>query len=367
MKLLEGYVWKQWIKTLIGTLLVMIGILILEGMYREFQELLRYGASISQILLYYTLQIPGFLHILLPIAVFISVLLSLGKLHQNNEIIAMRVSGLSLFQITRWVWISGFLLCLLMLYIDQVIIPKTEAQAEQFLIELEAQHHGEKSKLQGKHQLCGVTFDSARQHRLWILEFLDAQNGEAKGISVYERNPNGKDKISLTANSGKFLEGQWHFYGVEESLFDEEGNEIVQKLSFDEKIYPDFNEFPAAMAAMQKRPKDLSFKEINILLSFLAPETPLYRTYAVLQNFAFATCWTTLVAMICAIPFAIRGVRVNPMVNVAKATTLLFVFYILLNTCQALGTNGHLPIVIAAWLPNVILLGLGWKFLKEIR
>ena len=112
----------------------------------------------------------------------------------------MRVSGLSLFQITRWVWISGFLLCLLMLYIDQVIIPKTEAQAEQFLIELEAQHHGEKSKLQGKHQLCSVTFDSARQHRLWILEFLDAQSGEAKGISVYERNPNGKDKISLTVS-----------------------------------------------------------------------------------------------------------------------------------------------------------------------
>ena len=116
------------------TLGVIICILILQNMYDSLPDLLQADASSKQILLYYSLALPSYLPAILPIALLVSLLFALGNLHRNNEIIAMRASGVSLINISRSLWVAGLLLSLLLLYLTSSVIPKAVEQSRTFLI-----------------------------------------------------------------------------------------------------------------------------------------------------------------------------------------------------------------------------------------
>ena len=45
----------------------------------------------------------------------------------------------------------------------------------------------------------------------------------------------------------------------------------------------------------------------------------------------------------------------------------LFFYFVLLRWGLALGTSGHIPPVVAAWLPNVVFAGMGLGFLLKLR
>ena len=64
-----------------------LGLLLMEDMYDDLPDLLAYGANFMDVAWYYLVLLPSFLPIVLPLALLISVLFSLGNLHRNNEII----------------------------------------------------------------------------------------------------------------------------------------------------------------------------------------------------------------------------------------------------------------------------------------
>ena len=109
MSLIDRYVLKEWLIAFTLTLGVIIGILILQNMYDSLPDLLDTDASFKQILFYYSLALPTYLPAILPIALLVSLLFSLGNLHRNNEIIAMRASGADLIRISRSLWVLSLI------------------------------------------------------------------------------------------------------------------------------------------------------------------------------------------------------------------------------------------------------------------
>ena len=136
MSLIDRYVLKEWLIAFALTLGVIVGILILQNMYDSLPDLLDTDASFKQILFYYSLALPTYLPAILPIALLVSLLFSLGTLHRNNEIIAMRASGADLMRISRSLWVAGLLLSLLLLYLTSSVIPKAVEQSRTFSITL---------------------------------------------------------------------------------------------------------------------------------------------------------------------------------------------------------------------------------------
>ncbi|MBF0152994.1 MAG: LptF/LptG family permease [Magnetococcales bacterium] len=78
------------------------------------------------ILLHMTLLIlPKFIVATLPMALLIGILLALGHLSQESEIVVMRASGVSLYQIARSIAILVFLATLLSLWLNWVAVPRS--------------------------------------------------------------------------------------------------------------------------------------------------------------------------------------------------------------------------------------------------
>ena len=74
--------------------------------------------------------------------------------------------------------------------------------------------------------------------------------------------------------------------------------------------------------------------------------------YAVRYYGLIADVLGPLIVIAIAIPFAVAGVRVNPVVGVSKSIGLFFLYYVLTSFATTLGAKGYVAPVVAAWLPH---------------
>ena len=88
-----------------------IGLLVVQVLYDDFRSLRELGARGSVFWRYLGVTIPNYLAIVLPLALLISLLYTLGKLHRANEFTAMRAAGVGFARMTAPVWLVGVLCC----------------------------------------------------------------------------------------------------------------------------------------------------------------------------------------------------------------------------------------------------------------
>ena len=80
-----------------------------------------------------------------------------------------------------------------------------------------------------------------------------------------------------------------------------------------------------------------------------------------------AAPWTCFVVVLIAIPFGALPGRRNVFVGVASSITICFIFFVVKDLTLALGSGGHVPAWIAAWVPNVAFALAGLALLWRVR
>ena len=370
MSLIDRYVLKEWLIAFALTLGVIVGILILQNMYDSLPDLLDTDASFKQILLYYSLALPTYLPAILPIALLVSLLFALGTLHRNNEIIAMRASGVSLIHISRSLWVAGLLLSLLLVYLTSSVIPKAVEQSRTFLDTLE--FAADETQLGAREigLLYNLGFDNRKDGRLWFMNRFSERAWLGLGVNVHTRDTSGQELSRISAAEAYFddTHGHWVFLDGRELLIDHETGDILRALPFEEKKYEDFDEDPSLMLALYKEPKELSINELSRIIDTVPPEeNPATHAYLVRFYSLFAAPFSCLVVVGIAVPFALTGVRTNPMVGVSKAMGFFAIFFVLISIASIFGERQIIPAMLAAWIPNLAMLAMSVHlFEKEL-
>ena len=370
MSLIDRYVLKEWLIAFALTLGVIVGILILQNMYDSLPDLLDTDASFKQIILYYSLALPTYLPAILPIALLVSLLFALGTLHRNNEIIAMRASGASLIHVSRSLWVAGLLLSLLLLYLTSSFIPKAVEQSRTFFDNLE--FAADETQLGAREigLLYNLGFDNRKDGRLWFMNRFSERAWLGLGVNVHTRDASGQELSRISAAEAYFddIHGHWVFLDGRELLIDHETGDILRALPFEEKKYEDFDEDPSLMLALYKEPKELSINELSRIIDTLPPEeNPATHAYLVRFYSLFAAPFSCLVVVGIAVPFALTGVRTNPMVGVSKAMGFFAIFFVLISIASIFGERQIIPAMLAAWIPNLVMLAISVHlFEKEL-
>jgi lipopolysaccharide export system permease protein len=373
MSLIDRYVFKEWLIGFALTLGVIVGILILQNMYDSLPDLLDTEASFGQIVFYYSLALPTYLPAILPIALLVSLLFTLGTLHRNNEIIAMRASGASLFRISRSLWGAGLLLSLLLLYLTSSVIPKSVEASRTFLDNLEfsadeAEHDAREVGL-----LYNLGFDNRKDGRLWFMNRFSERAWLGLGVNVHIRDASGQELRRISASEAYFdntqgNQGSWVFVNGRELLLDPKTGDPLRSLTFKEKKFDDFDEDPTLMLALHKKPNELSLNELRRITEALPPEeNPSVRAYLVRYYSLLAAPFSCLVVVGIAVPFAVAGVRTNPMIGVSKAMGFFAIFYVLISVASILGEREIISEMLAAWLPNIVMLLMSVRLFVKAR
>jgi lipopolysaccharide export system permease protein len=370
MSLIDRYVFKEWVEGFALTLGVIVGILILQNMYDSLPDLLDIGASVGEVVFYYVLALPAYLPAILPIAFLVSLLFSLGTLHRNNEVIAMRASGASLFRISRSLWIAGLVLSGLLFYLTASLVPLSVERARTFIENLEyaSVEEGKESKQLGL--VYNLGFDNRKDGRLWFMNRFSERAWLGLGVNVHTRGADGQELNRISASEAYYddTQGHWVFLNGRELLLDPETGDPMRTLPFKEKTFEEFHEDPSLMLALHKDPKGLSLFELRRIIETVPPEeNPAVHAYLVRYLSLLAAPFSCLVVVGLAVPFAVSGVRTNPMIGISKCMGYFLAFYLLISVATIMGERQMVPALFAAWLPNLVMFGAGGWLFRQAR
>ncbi len=349
-----------------------LGLVLLGDIYDSLPDLLALGASSEELVHYYLSGIPSRLPLLFPVALLLSVLFSLGQLHRNHEITALRAAGQSPFRIGRPLWIVGLIFSGIVFCLQASWVPwsveRSQFLEDQFLF----RHQQETQEEQHIGMAYNVRFDNRAEQRIWAMNRFSLRTLQGYGVTVHVLDPDRRETQRIQAREAYFdyLEHQaWVFHEGRVLTFNPDTHELVASESFDHRLLQDIQENPQLMLALIKQPKDLSLRELDLLIQELpSPDQPYRNAYLTRYSAIWASTATCLVAVALAVPFAIRGVRVNPASNIARAIILFFIYYFINNLSLLLGERSFIPPSVAAWTPNVLgltfAIGLLWKSQK---
>ncbi len=355
---IDRYIFLEWLRCFALALAATLGILLLEDIYNDLPDLLRFGVGGREVLSYYIVLLPSFLPAVLPISLLISILLGLGNLHRHNEITALRAIGLSLWRISRILWIVGFVLSAGLFYLNAHLVPSSIEKARAMRERFAAFHHlagGTESDIGVIHNL---TYYNHRENRLWFFNrFIEFEN-RGHGVTVSELYEAGGEAHRIVANEVSFdpEDEGWVFLDGRLIEFNAETGEAFRSLPFDRRSYLDFEEDPSLMRSLEKRPKDLSLFQLHhVLANLRAWDDPRLPAYEVQYHSILANPFSIVIVIGLAVPFAVSGVRVNPMVGVAKTIGLFFVYYLVANLATLMGEREIIEPAVAGWVPNSIM------------
>ncbi|MDE6431918.1 MAG: LptF/LptG family permease [Opitutales bacterium] len=343
MKILSRYILNEWWLAFLVAIFANTGLLVIEDIYKNAGSFIESGVPFGATIRYYFWLMVCVLPVVVPVSFFLSLLFSLGKLHKNNEILAMRLTGANIFQITKPLWVVSLLLCILSIGLNISISSYASRNAQDFYI-----------KIQSRSIRRNIAFDNIKDHRTWFIGLFDRRNSSGSNLMLCSYDKDGVELSRVFAKSFEYKEGSWLLHDGAETIFDPDTDRPVRLEKFDIKRYK-FAETPGLFSSLKKNMKHLSISELREILSFSGSKNS-YADYRARYYSSIAAPLSCILILFITIPFATVGVRRSQMSGVAKACEALFLFYVMSSMFTSLGTNGVISLFVATFAPYAIVL-----------
>ncbi|HVS52493.1 MAG TPA: LptF/LptG family permease [Opitutaceae bacterium] len=369
MNTFDRHLLREWLQILGLVLAAMCGLLLVQVLYDDFQWLRDRGARGWLLWKVVFATLPSFLAIVLPIALLVSLLYTLGRLHRGNELTAMRAAGVGFLRLTGPVWIVGALCCGLMWFLNTTVVPWSVEQSQALHEAVAFAHESNTGQAEDRiGAVESVAFDNRPARRMWFFNRYSKLARRGYGVSVSELDAQRREVRRLLASEGWFDAARdgWVFRAGRELTFTPETGELIESKPFDERFAANFHEKPELMLELTLRPIDLSRRQLQEVIAYLEVQhNPQAVAYAVRYFGLIADTLAPLIVIAIAIPFAVTGVRVNPAVGVSKSIGLFLLYSALTSIATSLATQQLVEPAFAAWLPNagMALLAL-WLFVR---
>ena len=124
MLLISRYIIKELILPFIYSLMIIAFMLFINFFLRAIDRFLGKGLSALTIFEYLFLNLAWIVALAVPMAVLIATLMAFGRMSGDNEINAMRASGISFTSILKPALIFGLIICLSLTYFNNYILPE---------------------------------------------------------------------------------------------------------------------------------------------------------------------------------------------------------------------------------------------------
>lgn len=360
---------REWLTILSLVLCAMLGLLLVQVLYDDFRSLRDVGARGVDLMMYVLVTIPSYLALVLPLALLVSLMFVLGKLHRANELTALRAAGVSFFRMTAPVWVIGVLACGASWWLNTRVVPWSVKESAQLRDNLQFRKESGSQTPDRVGAVYSVGFNNPQAGRMWFFNRYSQYTKRGYGVTVSLLDDERREVTRIVATEAWLDPDRgWTFRNGRELSFRVDTGEMQGSMPFGEKHEPDFREDPRLMLLIDRKPNDLSLPQLRSLIDYFAVAgNPKGTRYAVRYFSLIADTIAPLIVIAIAIPFAVTGVRVNPAVGVSKSIGLFFIYYILATVASALATKQIIEPQMAAWIPNVGMTALAVWFFARLR
>ena len=391
MALLDQYVLVEWLKALGLTLGALVGLLILQDATNHAGDFREGSASPGALMEYYAWLVPGYLPWLLPIALFLSTLLTLSTLRRNHEVTALRACGVSAARFARTLPAAGLLASILTYGLNASWSPQATEKAR----ELREAITGGPAK---EHIVSNFEMKAPGSPRRWFFRTFRPEANRGEGVHLYASAPAGGDSFRIRAEEAfhdekgtwTFLRGRFQGFASERgtplpgpfgegmvwdanlssSAYTGGSSSLTPTLikAFDRLRLSFLGEDPAPFLLAVKKPSELSVRELDRILETLpSKDDAVGRPFALRKAHVLWTAPACLLAVVLGIPFALIGERRSTAGGVVRAGGLFLAYYLVRTAADSLGEAGVLSVEWAAAAPMLLLGGVACRALWRAR
>jgi len=179
VRLLSRYLLRQLIAPFCFSLGAMTSLMLLNQIARRFGSLVGKGLTWGVIAEVFALSLPFILAMTIPMAVLLAVLYTMSHLAADNEVTALRASGISVPQIVRPLLAWGVLMsALTFLFVDQVL-PDTNARLRGLLIDI--------GRKKPTFELREQVINEVPPSKFFLRSSrIDGATGRLRGVTIYD-------------------------------------------------------------------------------------------------------------------------------------------------------------------------------------
>lgn len=134
--ILYRYILGRHVGPFIFSLVTLIFIFLLQFIMRFIDELVGKGLGASVIGELIILNLAWMLVLAVPMSVLVATLMAFGGLSANNEITAMRASGMSLYRMMAPVFVGAVGLAILLVQFNNIVLPEANHRAKTLMIDI---------------------------------------------------------------------------------------------------------------------------------------------------------------------------------------------------------------------------------------
>lgn len=363
MKLIDRYLLRTLLVPLTYCLAAFTMIYVVYDLFDHLPDFIEARTQWPDAIRYYVYLIPSVLILIVPIALLLAVLYSLSQLTKNNELTAMRASGVSLYRLLIPFALVGLMFSMTVLWINERVGPSSALWCNQFL-----QRERNKDDLD-VHITRYQPLVNELEHRYWIVEQFNTLTFDMEGVELRQERPDGTFLVKYEAERAQWLDGQWWFHQVDIQEFDP-GSEPVGGPKHVSHMVLDFiTETPKDfLNEMRYNQEFMSAQEIAEFVRTrpqIGSDTEArYRTDF---HYRLAMPWASLVVTLLGIPMGSATGRKGAFVGIFLSIAMFFSYYVAITFGLALGKNETLSPWLAGWLPNILFATLGLTLVFRMR
>lgn len=351
MKIIDKYIMREvGVFVLVGIFGFMI--LIIGNNFYALSDLIFQKKVLFSDLLFITLlDTPATMVLSLPVATLFGVMLSVGRLAMDSELVAMRTGGISLTRILIPLVIISLFFSGMTYYLGEKLVPIASEKSK--IIKEE--------KIKGKqYHLKNNIFFKRSDEFIISVNTYNVQDRSLTRPVIWYRDEN-KDIHIYTAFAGKFEGDELMLAEVNHHVFD--GKDQYHNLKYIEKLEILKLPFPKVLQEVHSEDAGASGLAASDLRGQISNLEQSGQDPSVARTnlaFKYATPIACTIFSFVAFMFSVLNPRKERYSGVFMALVLIFVYYILQTVFKSLGEKGVVsPPELAAWATNIIFLSIG--------
>jgi lipopolysaccharide export system permease protein len=350
MRIISKYILKEIMTPFGVTVLVFTLIFLIGNLMQLIEMIVQKGVGLLNIarLLGYTL--PFLFVYIIPMAFFISILLGLLRLSSDNEVTAMKASGVGFFQLLPPVLCLSLAAYFLTSFMAMVAQPWGEYSLKNLIFNL--------AVVQAKVTLKERVFNNDFKDLVFYIQKVDNE-GQMEDVFIFDQRQKDLPQ-TIVAKKGWLIPNPG-----KRSLSLRLENGTIYNVSLDSKSAQNihFKSYELALPLEQmisdqkKRERsetELYVHELKEKIRQTPPGEKKYYIYQIEYYKKFSLPFSCLVFGMIAFPLGLQSRLAGRAWAIILGGTVFFIYYLFLSLAFSLGEKGSLPPIIGLWLPNIV-------------
>lgn len=325
-----------------------------------------YGISIPTVLLMLIYLIPSSLEYVLPISVLITVLLTFLRLSSDNEIIALKSVGISIYQI----FIPVLIFCTIGFALTAFMTMYASPQGQYSLKKLSYKMLMSNIDIALKERV----FNDSVEGVVLYINKIDIQHNKLQDVFIEDKSHEGI-VMTIVAPKGKIIRGTDKIAG-QFRLY----NGIINQVTLADRLVntTEFKTYDFSLDAGKAGVEEGNIKKgkstmlTHELRQYLnekkAKNATDKRYYRMMMSYylRFALPFSCFIFGVLALPLGVQSLSIGRSMGLFSGMLFFMLYFLILSIGKLFGETGTFPPVIGMWTPNIIVGVIGFYIFIKV-